>query len=84
MTVGIPGPGGSLGQCCLCGKSFFVDIMMHRMIKTISIGGIEGELALHEKCVTELENLKGGGWESLPEGPLRSFYAEQVALGEKE
>lgn len=82
MIYGMPGPGGSLGQCALCGKSFVTETLMslcgspNSQIHTIAIDGIDGDLCLHAKCQEKLEALRGKGWEALPEGPLRDFYGQ--------
>jgi hypothetical protein len=58
----------------LCGKPFAIETVMGRIVPTIEIGGIEGDLCIHQKCLDVLEEVKGTGWERLPEGPLRKIY----------
>ena len=85
MIHGMPGPGGSLGQCVLCGKSFVTETLMSlagcvsSQVHTIAIDGIEGELCIHAKCQDQLETLRGKGWEALPEGPLRDIYGQAAS-----
>lgn len=76
MINGMPGPGGSLGCCSVCGKDFLKEIMLGRNVSTIKIDGIDGDLCLHAKCLDQMKELKGGGWENLPAGPLRDFYED--------
>ena len=82
MIHGMPGPGGSLGRCVLCGKSFVTETLMSltgcksSRINTIEIDGIDGDLCIHAKCQEQLEELRGKGWEALPEGPLRDIYGQ--------
>lgn len=80
MINGMPGPGGSLGFCSLCGKDFMKEIMLGDSVSTIKIDGIDGDLCLHKKCLDKMTEIQGTGWESLPEGPLRSFYEEHVEV----
>ena len=76
---GVPGPGGSLGECALCGESFVREVLTGRAVHFIEIPGIKEELCLHKGCVETLEAARGKGWEGLPEGPLRRAYAEAAA-----
>lgn len=75
---GMPGPGGSLGKCAVCGDNFALEIMMNRRIKSFKVNGIEEELYCHNRCDKTLKkNTKDGGkWEDLPEGPLRKVFSE--------
>jgi hypothetical protein len=75
---GVPGPGGSLGECALCGESFVKEVITGERFHTIEIPGIEGELCLHKGCLETMEAAKGKGWEALPDGPLRTVYAEDA------
>ena len=83
---GMPGIGGSLGQCVVCGETF-VRELLHSMVSAdsdagkvcvVHIDGIEGDLCLHGKCKELLSEIMGTGWENLPEGPLRRIYKEAV------
>ena len=78
MTLhGMPGIGGSLGCCAMCGKSFVMELLVPgERVQTIHIDGIDGDLCLHTKCLKELETIRGNGWEELPDGPLRDCYAK--------
>src|SRR3990167_3344355 len=75
----MPGPGGSLGLCALCGDTFMAEILMGRKVQTVEIVGMDKDVCLHAKCLTVLEK-NGPDWRTLPEGPLRRAYAK--AAGE--
>ena len=79
MKLDYPGIGGSLGQCVVCGDSFAMEIIMGRSVSMMSIEGFERDLPIHKKCLDNMESIRGQGWESLPEGPLRREYAEHFA-----
>ena len=71
---GLPGPGGSLGMCCICGEPFLLEILLGKSIKTLSGEGINNgqELCVHEKCVPKSWPLD---LESLPDkSPLKIAY----------
>lgn len=76
MKLDIPGPGGSLGECPLCGECFAAEIMLGKTIKMVSMDGFDTGLPMHDKCVELLEGLRGSEWTALPDGPLRKEYAK--------
>lgn len=84
MKLDYPGIGGSLGQCVVCGECFAPEILTGRTVSTINIEGFDRPLPLHSRCLEKMESLRGQGWESLPEGPLRQAYAEHFAGDEEE
>lgn len=93
MIHGMPGPGGNLGQCVVCGESFVVETLMSLsgcggMVKIFHIEGIEGDVCVHDRelknCAKALEKARDEGWETLPEGPLRKVYAEAFAQQKEE
>ena len=77
-SYGLPGPGGSLGKCGYCGKSFITETILGRNVRTVRLGGCE--IALHEpECFDKLVGLASDGgitfdkWRQLPEeSPLRN------------
>ncbi len=71
----MPGPGGSLGMCALCGEGFMLEILMGRKVQTVEIGGMDKDVCLHDKCMKVLKQ-NGSDWRTLPEGPLRRAYAK--------
>ncbi len=84
MIHGLPGPGGSLGQCAVCGETFITETVLSmfgspRYIRQVSINNIDGDVCIHEKCMAAMERARDDGWETLPEGPLRKVFAEAAA-----
>jgi hypothetical protein len=69
----MPGPGGSLGMCALCGDGFMLEILMGRKVQTIEIEGMDKDVCIHDKCLAVLKK-NGSDWHTLPEGPLRRAY----------
>ena len=55
MTYGMPGLGGSLGQCAVCGETFCAAIILNSPITTFSVGFIKGDLCCHDKCLPALK-----------------------------
>lgn len=76
---GIPGVGGSLGLCAICGDTFLEVILLGTTCQSFHVPGIDKTLYGHHKCLELLEDIrdnKGGDWHVLPEGPLRRCFAE--------
>mgnify|MGYP001613218545 CR=1 FL=1 len=71
----MPGPGGSLGMCALCGEGFLLEILLGKMVNTVGVEGMDKDVCLHDKCLAVLEK-NGPDWHTLPEGPLRRAYAK--------
>lgn len=83
MRIDLPGIGGSLGQCVLCGECFAAEVIFGRGVPMISIDGFARDLPVHQKCVEKMQALKSPfSWENLPEGPLRREYAEAIEKSE--
>ena len=80
---GMAGPGGSLGQCQVCGEAFVMEVLLGRNIRSISMPLIKEDLAVHEDCIPVLTAAQEDGWESLPEGPIRRVYAAAVEHNRK-
>lgn len=74
----MPGPGGSLGMCALCGDTFMFTM---EMVQMVAIKGMDKDVCLHEKCMKVLE-ANGSDWHTLPEGPLRRAYATAAKSSE--
>ena len=81
-VANMPGPGGSLGMCALCGDTFLVEILLGTMVHRLEIVGMDKDVCLHEKCMKVLEN-NGPDWRALPDGPLRRAY-DKTAKGPDE
>ena len=82
---GIPGPGGSLGKCAICGDSFVAEVFLNKPVESFGVQGIEQTLYCHEKCRPLLEAAKND-WKMLPDGPLRIVFAEhaeKIATGDR-
>jgi len=75
----MPGPGGSLGLCALCGDTFMAEILLGKKVQTVEIEGMDKDVCLHAKCLKVLKQ-NGPNWRTLPDGPLRRAY-EQAAGG---
>ncbi|MGA9668385.1 MAG: hypothetical protein WBQ94_04210 [Terracidiphilus sp.] len=75
MRRDLPGIGGSLGECVLCGESFAFEVLLGKAVNMIEIKGFSKELPIHGKCLTALE-ANGKDWRTLPEGPLRREFAK--------
>lgn len=74
---GMPGPGGSLGQCALCGDPFLTEILLGKKVKSFTAGGSNQTLYGHDKC---LEDFAGKEFTDLPEkSPLRKAYERAKA-----
>lgn len=71
----MPGIGGSLGMCALCGEGFMAEILLGQSVPTVEIVGMDKDVCLHKKCLAVLEK-NGPDWHSLPDGPLRNAYAK--------
>jgi hypothetical protein len=69
---GIPGIGGSLGECALCGHTFMKEIITGSRVKSITLPGCDATLYAHDKCI---EKYQGKDWHELPpESSLRRAY----------
>jgi hypothetical protein len=77
-VANMPGPGGSLGMCALCGDTFMLEILLGRNVQTVEIEGFDKDVCLHLKCVEVLEK-NGSDWRTLPDGPLRRAYEKAAS-----
>lgn len=73
MIAGMPGIGGSPGECQVCGKPFIVDIVLGKSVMTGRVAGMNCDVAVHGDCAKLLE---GKPWEELPDGPIRRAFEE--------
>jgi hypothetical protein len=72
MPFGMPGPGGSLGECALCGKPFLAEILLCKEVKSFTVSGSAQTLYGHDDC---LEKFEGKDFTDLPpESALRRAY----------
>lgn len=73
-AFGMPGPGGSMGMCALCGENFLKEVITGSRVRSITVDGVDSELFAHDKCIAAFakENLPVT---DLPEkSPLRQAY----------
>ena len=74
-AYGMPGPGGSLGECALCGEPFLKEILFGENVKSFTVPGCSQNLFGHDKCLKEFQ---GKTMLDLPEkSALRQAYEKQ-------
>jgi hypothetical protein len=80
IRYGIPGIGGSLGSCAVCGDTFLYEILMGQRIDSLKLAGIDKNLPVHKKCVEKVIALQGP-WEEIrdkfPDGPIKKAFEEE-------
>jgi hypothetical protein len=69
----MPGPGGSLGMCGVCGNTFLTEIILNQMVQTVGIDGLTHDICVHDRCMQSLKDA-GPDWHKLPDGPLRELF----------
>jgi hypothetical protein len=69
----MPGVGGSLGMCAVCGEGFMMEILLGQRVQTIEVTGFDRDMCVHAKCLVVLKD-NGPDWHTLPDGPLRRAY----------
>lgn len=69
----MPGIGGSLGMCALCGGSFVAEVLLGREVQVIGVKGFDMDMCVHDKCADVLKQ-NGSDWRTLPDGPLRQAF----------
>jgi hypothetical protein len=75
IPFGMPGPGGSMGICALCGENFLTEIIMGKKVKSFYMGNSNQTFFGHDKC---LEQYHGKDFTDLPESsPLRQAWEKQ-------
>jgi hypothetical protein len=74
-TFSIPGPGGSLGKCALCGEDFLKEILFGESVAMITCSCFPDQrLPMHKECADKVgPNMLGT---DLPPGPLRSAFEQ--------
>lgn len=71
----MPGIGGSLGECALCGQSFAMEVILHKAVPSFKVKGCNQTFVAHEMCIKAFE---GKTVLELPEkSVLRRAYIEQ-------
>lgn len=90
-AYGMPGVGGSLGNCCYCGDTFMAEILLGTTCQSVTIGGQEMFVHTQKDCLERLITLAGkegaltfDKWTELPEGsPLRDVM-KKLDEGQRE
>lgn len=73
---GMPGPGGSLGTCALCGLPFAFEVMTGGNVKSFRQAGSDTTFYGHDKCLEDSKACKT--LLDLPAAsPLRQAYEKQ-------
>lgn len=81
-VANMPGVGGSLGMCGVCGDGFMTEILLGQRVQMIEVDGFDKDICVHAKCLKTLE-ANGSDWRTLPDGPMRRAYekaAQAVAV----
>lgn len=71
---GIPGPGGSLGKCALCGNDFLLEILLNKTVKSFTVDGCDQTLYGHEDCLKKYTGKRFDAIELPQSSPLRQAY----------
>lgn len=73
---GVPGIGGSLGKCAICGETFITEMITGANIKTFKQAGCSTTFYAHNKCLEDAQKCET--LLDLPEtSPLRQAYERQ-------
>ena len=79
---GMPGIGGSLGKCSICGETFLVEILLGKPVQKFQVSGIEQMLYAHDKCEKLVKKLIGSDGKldlrKLPNDPLKLSIKEET------
>ena len=76
---GMPGIGGSLGQCALCGQSFVVECCIGKPVISFTWQGCMNTLYAHSACIDKLPDKAELDVTTLPESsPLRKAYERSI------
>jgi hypothetical protein len=74
-TFAMPGPGGSLGKCALCGDDFLKEILLGESVATIMCSWFPNQLLpMHKECADKVGDNTVAT--DLPPGPLRTAWEE--------
>lgn len=75
-TYGMPGLGGSLGKCALCGDTFILEILLNKTVKAISVDGCDQTLYAHKTCLKKWANKRIDPTQLPEASPLRAAWLE--------
>lgn len=76
FSIKIPGPGGSLGECAICGKTFTTEIILGQSVPSFRVDMLDADLPAHKDCLEVVKKITDGDWRKVPEGPIRRFFAD--------
>jgi len=80
LRYAIPGIGGSLGSCAVCGKEFLKEIIFGESVDMLEINGIDKGLPVHKECAAAVIS-KQGPWKEIrdtfPRGPMYDCFEEE-------
>jgi hypothetical protein len=80
LRYSIPGVGGSLGACAVCGDTFLKEILLHERVDSIRLSQMDADLPVHKKCAAAVIALQGT-WEDIrdrfPAGPMHDCFEEE-------
>ena len=76
----MPGPGGSLGMCAVCGETFMLEIILGKTVQVMGLEGMDKDFCVHDKCKKSLAKaIDSHDWRDIPQGPLRKAF-ERAAV----
>ena len=78
---GMPGIGGSLGKCALCGDPFLTEILLGKKVHSFTMPGVKNTLFGHDKCLKEFDGKECT--DLPPASPIRQLYEEQQVANAK-
>jgi hypothetical protein len=71
----MPGPGGSLGLCAVCGDTFMKEILLGENVKIMGLDGMDKDFCVHLACFGKLAKaISSHDWHDIPQGPLREAF----------
>ena len=75
---GIPGIGGSLGQCAVCGEAFAFEIITGKSVESFTMSQFKDMMYCHDKCGDIVKAIikNKGVWQDLPDGPIRQAFTK--------
>jgi hypothetical protein len=82
-VANMPGPGGSLGICAVCGNTFFKEILLGETVQIMGLENLDADFCVHADCkIKLLPAMVSHDWHDIPEGPLRTIF-EKASENEK-
>ena len=74
-VFGMPGIGGSLGKCALCGDTFLTEIILGKSVQTFTLSPGGQKLFGHDDCMKKYEGKQA--IDLPPASPIRQRYEAQ-------